>query len=364
MALSLVRDRTRCVPKHPRRLPRWVLAAFLSLSPLALSHHAFAQGAGVDEATAEQKKEAQSHYDRGVRYFEAKKYDDAYQEFSKSYGVVRSPNAHMMMARALLSLGQHARAYNELGLVEAEAQGQDRYTKTLELSRGYRAEAAQKIAVVTPKITGARTGPTQLTINDVMVPLDAPYGVNAGTITARVTVAGKLRDEEKTEMKPGEQRTIELDLGAAQPTPGPLAPIQPTPVDSRPSGSYVDGEEEPGSGATGLYVGGGILVGFGLTSIGVGIGMYAMAKSDHNAIAEACGTDPQQPSCPTVYEDHDDDGRLKHAVYQATTIAGSVMTALGATLIVVGAVRSSEESSASLPRVRVGPGSVVVDGNF
>jgi hypothetical protein len=346
----------------------------LALCPLfALSMSSFAHaGGGVDitQATDQQKKDAQDHYQKGAKAFEGRKFDEAYTEFSASYDVVRSPNAHMMMARALLELGQAARAYNELGLVEDESQGQDKYKSTIEKSQSLRAEAAKKIAVVTLKLSGDKTGPLQITIDDLTAPVDRPYGISPGKAVARAYRSGKMRDTEELVLKAGDEKTVELDLGPADVEP-------PKPVLDKPAPLVAPkkrAEPVDSSAGSGLVVSGAIITALGVSGMGVGGALYKLSSDDYDALVQQCGGDPAKgdaTSCGTskAVSDLRDSGKEKQTFAIAALVAGGATTALGLGLLMGGAVVSHDASKAADTArvdvdVKVGPGAVWVTGTF
>ena len=330
---------------------------------------AFAAG-GVDitDATEAQKKDALDHYQKGTRAFELKKYDVAYTEFSSSYDIVRSPNAHMMMARSLLELGQAARAYNELGLVEDESQGQEKYKTTIEKSQALRADAAKSIAIVTIRIVGDKNGPLQITLDDLLAPIDRPYGVSPGKAVARAFRAGKLRDAEELALVAGETKTIELDLGPADAAPPKLVDTTPKPAPRK-----VPSEPVDSSAGTGLVVSGAIITTLGLSGLGVGGALYKLSSDDYAALVEKCGGDPANGEATTCGSSSDisdlrSSGKDKQTASMAALIAGGATTALGLGLLMGGAIVNHNASKSADETahvdVRVAPGGVWVSGTF
>jgi hypothetical protein len=336
---------------------------------LLLCRPAFA-GGGIDisQATEEQKKEAQDHYQKGTKAFEAKRFSEAYTEFSASYDVVRSPNAHMMMARALLELGQFARAYNELGLVEDESQGQEKYASTIEKAKALRVDAAKKIAVITIKLAGDKGGPLQITLDDLLAPVDRPYGVSPGKAVLRAFRSGKMRDVEEMALKAGEERTVELDLGPADVAAAPLVKETPPPPVPKKKPAPV----EDGNSGGGLVVAGTIIATLGVSGMAVGGVLYKLSSDDYAELVTLCGGDPAKGE-PTDCGQNPDvtdlkaSGKDKQTFGTAALVAGGVTTALGLGLLMGGAVmsyQSSKDSTALNVDVKVGPSSVWVTGTF
>ena len=86
----------------------------VTLAAAAMPGVAWAQGVSVAEATDADKARAQEFYKSGAMSFEFRRWGDALRKFRESYAVVRSPNTHLMIARALAELGQKTEAFNEL----------------------------------------------------------------------------------------------------------------------------------------------------------------------------------------------------------------------------------------------------------
>lgn len=348
---------------------RWMprLAPFALGLALAIPPAHAGEGADIGAATEEQKKAAQDHYIRGTKEFEAKRFDQAFTEFSASYGIVKSPNAHMMMGRALLAQGQAARAYNELWLVEQEAAGQERYAAAVEKSRALREEAARKIAVVTFQISGDQSKPVQITVDELPVPAGRPYGLNPGKAAVRAFRSAKMRDTEQLDLKAGETRTVALDVGPADPEPIVPQAIPPKVVASPPKPKPAPAPV--GSGGSGFVIAGSLVSVVGISGLVVGGGLYKLATDDYDALVEACGEPPTDGNvqCPAGVNV----AGLKEAGDEKQTgaigafIAGGVITALGIGLVIGGEYIDKEEAKRRKNlAVRVGPGSLVVEGRF
>ncbi len=351
----------------PGMRSRLLLASVACVASLTFCRPASAAGGSdIGQATEEQKKQAQDHYQKGTKAFEAKRFDEAYTEFSASYEVVRSPNAHMMMARTLLELGQFARAYNELGLVEDESQGQERYAATVEKAKALRVDAAKKIGVLTIKLLGDRGGALQITLDDLPVPVDRPYGVSPGKAVVRAFRSGKLRDAEELSLKPGEERALELDLGPADVAPTPLVK-EPPPPPPKKAPPVVEG-----SSGGGLVAAGSVIAALGISGMTIGGVLYKLSSDDYSELVELCGGDPdkgERIDCgqnPRV-TDLKSSGKDQQTFGTAALVAGGVTTALGLGLAMGGAVmnyQSSKDSTALHVDVKVGPTSVWVTGTF
>jgi hypothetical protein len=83
---------------------RGLVVLFVMLS----SFVAHAEGVPVEQATKEQKEAAQTAYLAGREAYDGRQFVDALAAFRESYGVVASPNTHLMIAHTLRELGRNA----------------------------------------------------------------------------------------------------------------------------------------------------------------------------------------------------------------------------------------------------------------
>jgi hypothetical protein len=358
---------------------RYALVVLVALCPVVGSvTGAAAQGVSIDVATDAQKKEAQSHYDRGARAFDAKKFEDAFNAFAASYGVVKSPNAHMMMARSLMALGRNARAYNELGLVEDEARGNPKYAQTLERTKELRAEAAQKIAVVTVKLVGERTGPVRVTINDQLVPVERPFGLEPGKLVVKSVVNDKPGESKEVDVSAGKAETVEIRVGADAKTPPVPAATAPAPTATTTAAPTVPPptapppEQTPRSPAgTGLLIGGTAVGLLGLGGMAIGAGFYFAAQDNYDYLQDTRQSGCIQQGggfvCPERAQERIDAGKDNQQAAGIAVGVGSAVTAVGLGMLIAGGVLVSapaEQAKAPAVRVGAGAGSVWVGGEF
>ncbi|HEX7672233.1 MAG TPA: hypothetical protein VF395_21705, partial [Polyangiaceae bacterium] len=164
----------------------------LALSVFA-STSAHAGSKSVDEATAQEKKEAGATYANALADFDKNRFDEALAGFRESYGHVRSPNSHFMIARTLAKLGRNAEAYTELDAVitEADALG-ERYSDTTHAAREKREEIRPRVALITINVAHAKKGTMYSVAGDVVDPdrLGKPMALLPGETKVVVTPPG------------------------------------------------------------------------------------------------------------------------------------------------------------------------------
>jgi hypothetical protein len=309
-----------------------------------------AVGASIEEATAEQKQLAQSHYDRGVVSYEAGDFQTALGAFEASYGVVRSPNAHLMLARALVGLEQWVRAHDELMLVEAEATGQERYQQALDKSRELRADVARRLSFVRFVVTG-EGGPFSVRLRGQAVDPSATLTTLPGAAVVEVYDASTLRAKRSIELGPGETRELALEVS-------PLAPPPPAPAPE---------PDEPSAGLGGTFYVGAAVTAVGLAGFGVATAFGLMSKSSHDDLEVLCPGGLCPAGAAAEVDTLKSDGESAQTIHIVGLAVGAAGVATGVTLMIVGATSgSAPEAELGGVRLRpsVGLGFVSIDGSF
>lgn len=278
-------------------------------------------GASVDQATAAQKAEAQGYYEKGAAAFESRRFDEAVLAFESSYGVVQSPNAHMMMARALIETGQLPRAYQELVVAEQEATQHPRYAATLERIRALRAELAPKVALVRVNALNAPSGELSARLGSLVLPLGEERAVAPGKVKLEILEGATVKATKDVELVAGQAQTLEIDLSPPPPPPIVAPPPKPPPP------------PPPSSGRPGYWIAGGVIGAVGLGLVGAGTGLYLSAKSDYDELEVACGA---ARSCPAGSEEQIESGRDKQLWSIITWVSGGAAAGLGIGLVVAG----------------------------
>lgn len=346
------------IGRRPRHAVLPLLSAALLVSSSLLAGEARAEseqpaaqvGASIEQATPEQKQLAQSHYDRGVVAYEAGDFETALGAFESSYGVVRSPNAHLMLARALVGLEKWVRAHDELVLVEAEAAGQERYQQALEKSRELRTDVARRLSFVRFRVTG-EGGPFSVRLRGQAVDPSATLTTMPGAAVVEVYAGSTLRSKSSIELGPGETRELSLEVP-------PLPPPAPEPLPER---------DEPSAGLGSTFYVGAAVTAVGLAGLGVGTAFGLMAKSNHDDLELLCPSGRCPAGSAAEVDALKSDGEGAQTIHLIGLAVGAAGVATGLTLMIVGAT-SSSAPEAELGGVRlrpsVGLGFASIDGSF
>jgi len=333
--------------KMPTPLRLAGMAACLMLTAWPLGD-ACAQGASVLEATDDQKDEAQVKFLEARKAFDERRFVDAIAGFRASYAVVASPNTHLMIAHAMRELGRFAEAYEVLEAAEreaTEAAKQDaKYEQTATLARDEQALVRDEIALLTVTIPDPEPGAT-LTVGGRTIPEDrwsSPIAVDPGN----VTVVYQGSDEpvvKQVQAEAGGESVVALEHAPDDPPP----PVSTTP--------------DTTSGSVWQWTGTQRYIAYGVAGLGVGalIGgavTGGLALGKHSALQDACGDNP----CPDRQSDIDA-GKTLMTTTNILLIAGGALVAGGVVLFFTA---PTEPQSEGVTALRVGPGSLSIEGRF
>jgi hypothetical protein len=315
----------------------------------AFDRIAVAQGVGIGEATELQKREAQAHYEKGAKLFELKKLEDALKSFKQSYDVVKSPNAHLMISRALIEMGELLRAHQELVATEEEAKGNERYASTAEKAKGLRAELEKKVALV--RVTAKGGDPTKHTarVGTTVIALDEERPFFPATVQIELLEGTTVKATMVAALTAGEKKTFELSAEAAPPPPPQLPPPQLPPP---PPKSTVDSRA--------MIISGVVIGVVGLAGVGVGTSLFFLAKSDADNLEATCGSTGKQ--CPGGSTDLIDTGRGKLMGSQIAFAVGGGLAAVGTGIFIGGLV--TKPNKTEQVSLHVGLGSAWLSGSF
>lgn len=315
-------------------------------------------GAAVDAADAKQKADATRAYKAGVSAMDKDKDPSAaLEKFRESYGIVASPNTHMLIVRTLAESRQWLEAYHEAQVALAEAKDATakdaKYQSAIDGINVELQAIHKHIAFVTVKVGSAVPDDATLTVAGNSVAREA-WGQPIPLAPGEVAVVLTSSEGEITEtVQAPAGKTTEVSMGPAPevaPAPAPAAPPPP------PEDGYSGPDRRilaVGAGAVGLLG----FVGFGA------FGLLANAQFDR--LESGCRPDPE--FCDPDLEDDASKGRTYQAVANAGLAIGIIGVAAGAGLFVWDVLDSDGGDSADAGRplrVGVGPASVSVGGSF
>lgn len=209
--------------EHMRR----ALIAFVFIGMLAPAT-AFAEdaeGAAVDKATEQQKKEALAKYEQGNTFYDKSEYSRALEAFRASWQIVASPNSRLMIARTLSRLGRASEAYTEYERTAGDAEKavaiSEDYKKTAAVAHDEQSKERKKIALLKVNLTKAPDDST-VTIGNRTIPREewaTPIAVEPGHVILTLTDPEGHKTERTVDVEAGDRASVDLTLLVDNPPP-------------------------------------------------------------------------------------------------------------------------------------------------
>jgi len=320
-------------------LGRCALSATLLASSVAM-----ASGVAPGEASSAQKTEAMAHFMAGKEAIEQKNWEKAALELRASLEVVNSPNARLVLARALRDSGSLGDAWTEYGRTIGEATKlaatEDRYAKTAEAASTERAELEPKLAFVVVTIAHAPPDATLKAAGRTVPPDQAsgPIVVPAGAVDVVLTDAsGKELGRQTVSAAVGQKTAVALD---AQPPPPPKPVAEPVATEKHDEG-HVNVPLAETSGGSKLRTYSYVVGGIGVASLAL-FGVYGLIdNSTYSDLQNKC----PHNACPPGTQSEVDAGRTQQTVANVSLVIGAVGVAAGATLFVLSLSPKSSPST-------------------
>jgi hypothetical protein len=305
---------------------------------------AWADGVAVGAATPQQKQSAQKLYSEALAKSEKKDHAGALAGFQASFEVVASPNAKLMIGKALLALDRHAEAHDVLheSIELATLAADPKYDKTKAQAEDYLRDLAPKIGKLKIDLAG-RTG--DVTIAGRVVPAAALLrGVAVPPGEVEIELVGpEGRESRKVTATAGQETAVSF-------LKVEIAPPPPAPSDS-------------GNGAAmPLLVAGGVVGGIGVVGLGLFAAFGAMTLGNDSDLREQCTNNV----CPPTLREDVDSAKTQQTLANVGAIVGAVGLAVGAGLLIPGIVLSGGDETSASPKTEAffGPGTVVVRSSF
>ena len=307
----------------------------------------------LESASNDAKTKASTHYTQGMASFQAGDSTAALAEFELSYQTVKSPNSHLMVAKALIDLGRYVEAHRALEETIAEsvqAEARDpRYAQTKQAAQEELARLDAQLVKLKLTLSGVKSS-ASVRVNDTEYgpdELTQPIVAAPGQLTLTLIDGGENVATQTLEGRAGE--TLNLSLA---PDPEPVAPA---PANAAAAAGAAPPEKRPfPHRRTTAYVAGGIGVA-GAVTFGV-FGLFNHAK--YSDVKDECdGT--------LCSDDARADAERGHT-YQTIANVGLIVgvVGLGTAVALVLTESDSEEARRSATRIALGPGTLHVRGSF
>jgi hypothetical protein len=335
-------------------------------------------------ASAEEKAGARAAATQGEAAFDAKRWADAVDLFSRAESLVHSPVHLLYKARALAQLGQLVKAretYLDI-LREQPAVPSPALTKAQADAKLEDQALEPRLGNVTIKVEGPGAANAAVTMDGGPVPaalVGLSHPVDPGEHHFQATTSGAQSDDATLSLKEGGAGTITLTLkpiataapAAAAPVAAVVAPA-PAPAAAANSASVppnTNSNADTDTGATSSGNGGlraGSYVAFGVGAVGLALGtVFALsAKSKYDDANGLCTTNPCNLSATQAAQrtQFGKDGDSAKTLSIVGFVAGGVGVVAGTTLFVLGNGKSGSEHADV--RGWLGLGSVGLSGDF
>lgn len=336
------------------------LTAGVALSALLLaSSTTLAGGVAPGAASQGQKAEAMAHFTAGKQAIDQKHWEKAELELRASLEVVDSPNARLVLARALRDSGNNADAWTEYSRTMADATAlaatEDRYAKTAEAAGTERAELEPKLAFVVVTVAHAPADATVKAGGRVVPPEEAkgPIEVPAGAVDVVLTDAsGKELARQTVSATVGQKATVVLDA-QPEPKPKPVAEIADT---DKPDEAHVAEAPPPPPDGSKMRLYSYVVGGIGVAGLALFTVYGLIDNATYSDLQSAC----PHNACPPGKQSEISAGHTQQTVANVSLVVGGVGLAAGATLFVLSLSPKSPNSTGLL----VGPGYVGLRGSL
>lgn len=368
-------------PPRPRRAQRlgrrgrvpagsWLLASGLALGLQLLAAPALAEGVSPEQATQEELNKAQAAYAAAVENFEARRFKEAAKGFGASLGVVASPNARLMYARALRESGDLAAAFEQMAQTQRDAahlaERMPKYAPTAEKAEAELKDLRARVASLSIEIKNGTA--VEVWVGQRKVPqiLWRGVAVEPGTVHVVARLPGGRRAWQAVQASVGVGQTVVLDLTSPVEGPADVIPWLNAKSDSTegpnvtPEDGGPEGNRDPRGDQPPYMHMAYIAAGVG----GVGILTFAvaglMSQSTHSELESTC----PGGACPPGNEGLVDRGRREQTIANV----GLGLGVLGGGAAVVfylldqqGEGRARTDSASGL---RIGTNFVAYSGRF
>jgi hypothetical protein len=319
--------------------------------------------------TDEERAAARAAAGQGADAFDAGKWAEAIDLFSRAEALVHSPAHLLFIARAQLKLGQWVKAYENLNKIKRE---QLPPNAAPAIKRAVD-DASKELAQLEPQLPYVATviknpsGEVTVTVDGNKVPpllVGLMRPIDPGSHQFQASNGAQSSDVVTLEIKPATKQTVELELKAAPvagpASPTPAAPPPPPAADQPPADAGVSTSS---SGMNGKKIGGFVALGVG--AVGLGVGTFFLVKSfgTQSDADDLCPGDVCDPSLEPQIDAKDADAASQRTIGVVGLGVGAVGVAAGVTLLVLsGSSEIAQHQRGVTPYV--GFNSVGVTGRF
>ncbi len=309
-------------------------ALLVAMSFASTASHVHAQVAGSEA-------QAQLRFARGREFITANNHAAALTEFRAANALLASPNTRLYIARCLQGLGRSSEAFLEFQRAAAEAadraQSEPRYAATRDNARTEMEQLRSRIGTLNVHVPHPPEG-LQVFIGDVAVSAggyDLPVPTDPGQHVIRATAPGMIAYS-RTATVTATQNTdviveLQRDPNATVATANNTANNNTTTTNANNTTSTAPQTRRVVEGGA-VRIVGVVVAGVGLGGMGAFAAFGNLAQARYNALRDACGVNPCDPSI----NDQIDEGASYQRYANIGLGVGLTSLAAGITMIIVG----------------------------
>jgi len=329
-------------------------------------------------ASDEERSAARAAASQGADAYDAGKWQDAVDMFSRAEQLVHSPIHLMFIARSELKLFQWVKAYETFNRVKREgvpADASPAVKKAVEDATSELAKLEPQMPYIAAKVKNA-SGDVKVTMDGTQVP-PAMVGllrpVDPGQHRFQATSGQLSSDVVTVEVQPASKQTVELELKlgtaatpVAAPTAAPVA-ATPAPETTTPPPASVGGADQGSSGTNGMRIG--AYSAFGVGSVGLALGTVFLLQSasTQKKSDDLCGPGPKcNPANQDAISSKDKDAASQKTLGAVGLGVGGAAVAAGVVLFILSNNKSQSATRENEPAVTpfIGYRTVGLTGRF
>jgi hypothetical protein len=340
--------------------------------------------------TDEERAGARAAADAGLKAYEAKKWSDCVDYFSRAESLVHAPPHLLYLARCSVQTGRLVRAREAYLKITKEVIAADKPKAFHDAKKDAEKELAAlepRLATLNVKVNGANGKSVTVTMDGQAIPpalVGIPRPVDPGEHKFQATADGMASKVETITVKEGQSDSVTLELVAGgqvasttvpepkkpEPAATTTASAEPTAAPSVTTAPTTSPTTTPDTGGgSGLRTVGFVTIGVGVVGLVAGGVFFAQSGSkksdadavfnDNNCAVNGC------PDHQAEIKDLDDKSKSAKTLAFVAGGLGVVALGVGITLVIVGGGKSDSKSANALTvQPTIGLGTFGLRGNF
>jgi hypothetical protein len=313
-------------------------------------------------ATDEERSAARAAASQGADAFDAGKWQDAVDMFTRAEQLVHSPIHLMFIARSELKLLHWVKAYETFNRVKREGVPPDAspaVKKAVEDATSELAKLEPQMPYIAAKLKNA-SGDVKVMMDGTQVP-PAMVGllrpVDPGQHHFQATSGQLASDVVTVDVQPASKQTVELELKLANAAP-PAVPAAapdasaPAPAPASNTAPPVSGADQGSGGPNGLRIGAYSAFGVGAVGLALGTVFLLQSSSTQKKSDELCGPGPEcNPANRDAISSKDKDAASQKTLGAVGLGVGGAAVAAGVVLFILSNHKSESAAAEQGPAV-------------